>query len=285
VNTKLFLIKLSFLLTINVNACLGVSSLDRPVKMLGQTNLIVWDKENGIEHFIRDAAFDTKAEKTGFIAPTPSVPKITEADATLFTELQNWIDPFKLQSISKSGGAGMGGSTGINIIQSGVVAGFTVVTVSANDTNQLMAWMKENKFVHDNDFRPWVDFYVKKRWFLTLFKVEKSKDSSSFNTGNVCMSFRTQSPYNPYYVPKSNLNNGQILNLFFVADEDYDGRIGAKTFWSTDRYSMNLSQRQFYQLKQLTGLPKLKMNHPKMINFVDNKFATGATEDLFFFTL
>ena len=53
-------------------ACCGVSSALVPVVFRGQTDIVIWDEEMGVEHFVRNARFDSE-EDMGFLAPTPSV--------------------------------------------------------------------------------------------------------------------------------------------------------------------------------------------------------------------
>src|SRR5215213_44775 len=77
----------------NLLACAPAPRPGQFVRIAEETAAIVWDASTNTEHFIRSANFDTDASDFGFLVPTPSVPKLTEADNYLFTSLEYRIRP------------------------------------------------------------------------------------------------------------------------------------------------------------------------------------------------
>ena len=48
--------------------------------------LIFWDKESGVEDFIRKTRFDRTGKPFGFVIPTPSTPEVFAAKAPFVSE-------------------------------------------------------------------------------------------------------------------------------------------------------------------------------------------------------
>jgi hypothetical protein len=71
-------------LTGSIFACSGVGPPEQPVVFGDQTNIVIWDEANHIEHFIRNANFRSGANNFGFIAPTPGRPELHEASNQAF---------------------------------------------------------------------------------------------------------------------------------------------------------------------------------------------------------
>ena len=76
-------------------ACSGVGPAGAPVVFGGQTNIIIWDADRQVEHFIRNASFRSGAEDFGFIAPTPGKPELHEASTLPFTRWPASPHPFQ----------------------------------------------------------------------------------------------------------------------------------------------------------------------------------------------
>jgi len=86
------LFALGLTLADQANACC-IASSGKPVWLTKEKVIIVWDAERKIEHFIRQASFDTKARDFGFIVPTPSVPELAVANPEAFTMIEGLVPP------------------------------------------------------------------------------------------------------------------------------------------------------------------------------------------------
>lgn len=61
-------------------ACGTASPPAVPVAVADESAIIVWDAATETQHFVRRASFRTDAEDFGFLVPTPSRPRLAEAD-------------------------------------------------------------------------------------------------------------------------------------------------------------------------------------------------------------
>lgn len=207
-------------------ACCVVTLSNSLVAMMDQTNIIVWEADTKTEHFIRNAKFATDAPNLGFIAPTPSIPKMEEVDPAAFETIRRAIVEFQTEArkrlpatLSKSSGS----SPRPEVIQVANIAGFKAVTLKASNAQGLAIWMKENGFITTPSIQTWTEFYIKKGWYLTAFKVSTVQGRAE--TGLVKLSFQTDRPFNPYYVPSYNIGarepGSMGLLVYFIAAGRY----------------------------------------------------------------
>lgn len=263
-------------------ACCAVSMTGRGVQFAGQANIIVWEAESKTEHFIRSAKFETEADNLGFIAPTPTLPDLAEVDAAAFKDLARAIRDYQLalkpliqNPFTMSKGAAGGLSTIVRVVD---VAGYEATTLKPDDAQGLSSWMKLNGYVTSPDTTKWIAFYVKKGWFFTAFKV-KAKDGKAA-TGLVKMSFKTDRPFNPYYVPADNMPTLQSdrLYVYFVAT----GRYSVSPSVLREDAVAPLVGRHADELQKhlkLASLPK----DATITAFIDDSFPNPkATDDLYF---
>jgi hypothetical protein len=260
-------------------ACIGFEA-----KMASQENLIVWDQEKGIEHFIRRATFGARGERLGFVAPTPSIPELGEIDNQLFNIA---TDIATRNFYSEENLAALGDipiRTGApEIVQTSKIAGYKAVTLRASNKKEIEQWIKENKLESFSGLSDWFDFYIEKNWYLTFFLVEKDPRSESFGTGTVRMSFKTVKPFNPYYVPKQNWDKFAKLRLYFISqtpympERDFDMREMKQLY-----VQFRLSQPAFdLLLKNMEGV-NVSFQRPIMYALEDSDFANSETDDLYF---
>lgn len=198
-----------------------------PVRFAGQTNLIVWDEAHRIEHFVRDARFETAGSSLGFVAPSPTKPEIEAASPDAFSRLER-LDPMRTKSYSSGGmgGGGLGG--GVSVVERKNVAGYEATVLQATDTRSLGAWMKANGYPLPPYAERWTAPYIRAGWYLTAFKVIAGGGQGA--TGPVRMSFRTDTPFNPYSVPAENGATGG-LKLYYVSAGAETPKIGRVRPW------------------------------------------------------
>lgn len=199
----LFLIGLTAAAGLAVACCCVSYSTDK-VAILAQKNIIVWNPETKTEAFIRNAKFETGAKDFGFITPTPSVPKLVEVDPDVFKTLDAVIKEFEAKRRPRTLSAGGSTASAVEVIQVAKVAGYDAVTLKASDASALAEWMRKHNYHTTLSIQNWTDFYIKKGWYLTAFKVAAEKGKAE--TGLVKMTFKTETPFNPYYVPADNIS-------------------------------------------------------------------------------
>ncbi|MES1227357.1 MAG: DUF2330 domain-containing protein [Armatimonadota bacterium] len=218
-------------------SCCGVSAEGRPVAFGSQSNIIVWNPATGTEHFIRKASFASKASDFAFIAPTPTVPELVIVSSDAFGLLSS-LKPAPIELRGCAAQMDAAKSLAV-VVQEQDLGDYHVVTLKASDTQSLAKYLKDNQYASSPDISEWADYYVKKNWLLTAFKLRKGVDANSTNIefSTVRMSFKTNAPFNPYRVPKSNMGSG-TLSVYFVSDGEYaasvDGRDWNHVSWDAD---------------------------------------------------
>src|SRR5205085_1645364 len=131
-----------------------------------------------------------------------------------------------LAPASPMGGGGFGGGMGggasrsseVRVIQEADVAGYHATTLQCADARAINDWMNEHGYVSTPEVEKWADRYCRRGWYLTAFKVvDKTRLAAS--TGTIRMTFKAQQPFNPFYVPASNIlpNRKGTLRVYFVS--------------------------------------------------------------------
>lgn len=298
-----------------VNACCPAwRSGAPPVKIAAQEVLIVWDEEQGVEHFIRRADFKSNDSPNdfGFLVPTPTQPKLSETPDAVFNQLNDLTKPeIKIEnktnftyiplflslipskilpryvdmSSSKLAAAS------VQLLEHTTVGGFDVAVLRASDTESLLQWLQENNYDARPELREWVSPYVKKNWVITAFKYSEgvNQENSILSRASVCLSFKTQKPFFPYRVPSDIRvapENGSLLRLFFAGTERVTGEFeaGENRTWNASAKYSNQSEKMTGILKDIAPLSESGTNPPNALwltAFEDNTWPGGA-EDLYF---
>lgn len=258
------------------DACAGAARPKDEVKFGDQTNIIVWDKATQTERFYRVANFDVKGKDFGFIAPTPTLPAVSEADANAAKLLMDYFPPRRMRG--RTLGPPEKKKDEVFVLQVAEAAGYELTTVKAGSSDSLMQWLKKNSYNTAPDLKDWLDFYIKKDWCFTAFKLKADRNLSS--TKMVCLTFKSDRPYNPYFVPKSNLGKVHDLRIFFLSNQEYMPTLkGNKLYndrvasiWSFDVKTIN----------QMLKLPAGTVNHESFLAYIKLPFPMSVSDDIFF---
>lgn len=187
--------------------------------MTNETVIIVWDAAKGVQHFIRQANFDTKAKDFGFIVPTPSVPDFGVADPFAFQRLEMLLPiPPNTDTAAAAGGA-PAAKKSAQVLKTERVGDYEAKVVKATDGEAMSAWLKENGFVSRAPMTEWLDHYSKKGWVFTALKYV-AKPGEVTNTKALRLSFKTDKPHYPYKMPSDAFKPGWVrpLRLYFVSN-------------------------------------------------------------------
>ena len=252
---------------------------DAPVRFAGQTNIVVWDRQRSMEYFVRNARFDTKGKSLGFIAPSPTLPRIVAAGTEAFAVMSS-LDPTQGYSGGFGGGGGMGGGGGVQVVARKVVSGYEATTLRADDPQALVGWLQGNGYAVPRFASRWAAPYVRKKWYFAAFKVAAGEGAG--DTGPVCMSFLTKTPFNPYSVPAENTGRGG-LSLYYVSNGDEVPKIGGTQPWLSPRWTKPLSEENTKRLE--AGLGATTGTLPKGSNvrfYRDEGFGRPGLDDLYF---
>ena len=278
----------SSVLSSSVWACSGVGPPGKPVVFGDQTNIVIWDEAHHTEHFIRNANFRSGADNFGFIAPTPGKPDLHEASNKAFYTLASLAPVYP----SALAGGGFGGadyaaksrSSEVRVIQEADVAGFHATTLFSRSAQAINDWMNENGYVSTPEVEKWAERYCSRGWYLTAFKViDKTKLAAS--TGTVRMTFKTNKPFNPFYVPSSNIlvTKKGTLRVYFVAVGNYDAKICTRETWQTPQWTAQIPEATSALLAKQIKIPAEDIpDNCQVETFVDNDFPRPAADDIYF---
>ncbi len=267
-------------------ACSGVGPRGQPVVFGDQTNIVIWDEAHHTEHFIRNASFKSGAADFGFIAPTPAKPQLNKASNRAFYTLAA-LAPVRrylgaARSSMKSDASAKRAE--VQVIQEADVAGYHATTLKCPDAHAINDWMNAHGYVSTPEVEEWAQRYCSRGWYLTAFKViDKSKLIAT--TGTVRMSFKTDKPYNPFYVPKTNIpiNGGGTLRVYFVSVGDYDAHIGRGETWQVPQWTSPIPEASAALLAKQAELPfDAVPDNCQVETFVDNNFPRAAADDIYF---
>ena len=304
--TTIISLALLVALLIPANACCPAWRLgEAPVQIADQEVLIVWDKEQGVEHFIRRANFqpDETPNDFGFLVPTPTQPKLSETPDDIFSRLNNLTRPelktekkFKLsytplflyllpipRYVTMS--AASRGSGRVQLLDNATIGGFEVAVLRASDTDSLLQWLQENNYDARPELREWVTPYIEKNWVITAFKYSEkaNPESSTLSRASVCLSFKTQKPFFPYRVPSDSRvapENGSLLRLFFAGTERVTGEFetGENRTWNAHTKYSNETEEMVGILKDIVPNPPNTL----WLTAFEDKTWPGGAEDLYF---
>lgn len=221
------------------DSCCCAPGAGEHVQMGDQTNIVVWNPSTHTEHFIRKASFTSRAQDFAFIAPTPSVPQLGLASDHAFTLLAS-LKPKPNSWLGQAKSAAKSASDTPLVVQEQDIGDYHAVTLKASDNAGLNKYLADNGYPASKEIAAWTAYYVAKSWYLTAFKLRRGEDprSTSIAQGTVRMSFKTDQPFNPYRVPRSNAGNG-TLTVYFVSGGPYEATVAGKT-WDNKRWSADV---------------------------------------------
>lgn len=209
-----------FLGVASLLACAPVGGAGGSVRLTKEDVVIVWDKEHGVEHFVRQAQFQSDQEKFGFIVPTPTVPELSLASDEVFKLLRSQIPEPRTAVTLGCAGAKHGAkkAASARIIRTQTVGEYKAVTLSASDGAAMNEWLAKNGFVATRATRHWLDTYAKRKWVFTAFKFN-SGEEAAVQSQTIRLSFKTDHPIYPYSMPRDAWNKaaGKTMSVFFVA--------------------------------------------------------------------
>jgi hypothetical protein len=297
-----------------LNACCPAFREGAGFRIADQRILIAWDPQTKIEHFVREAAFKGTSENDsdfGFLVPSPTQPQIEESDASVFSLLDQkiqprievkdrWgVDPFPLLlspfALMQEAQVGVGRTTdsqvppAVAVLQTKKVAGYEVAVLKASDANELIQWLKDNQYQARKDLEEWVLPYVEKGWVITAFKYDSS--SQRTQVGTVRISFATENPVFPYRVPKDQFiegGKGNLLQVFVVGPGRASGSLGqspSNEAWMRGnlRFSMPVAPAE---IEELIGaaVPRdqIKTDEPLWLTAWDDRTWPSSDKDLWF---
>lgn len=260
------------------SACMGVGT--GSVRFAGQRNIVVWDAAHEVEHFVRDARFETPGKSLGFLAPTPTRPQIEAVDGSAFATLAALAPRPPSFGITGGFGGSGGADGGVSVIERKLVAGYEATVLKASDGPALGAWMRDNGYPLPGFATDWLARYVQAGWYVTAFKVAAADGKGA--TGPVRMSFGARTPFNPYSVPAENRGTGG-LSLYYISSTDEVAKIGRTDPWASPQWTAKVDDRAAQALNRSLKLDDATISAGATVKFYrDPSFGRPGFDDVYF---
>lgn len=271
--------------------CCVISGAEQ-VAMADQNNIIIWDAAAKTQHFIRNAQFRTQESNFSFVAPSPAVPNLESVDESVFLTLEHHIaaNTVSQKQSEKAMASGDSVSASPEIIQQKQVGNFLATTLKANDGQAIADWLTENDYQTTPDTAQWLDFYAKKGWVLTAFKLNRAANYNPelnlYSTGAIRMSFKTERPFNPFFVPANNLDpaSRSSLRLHFISLDRHQATLESE-LWREPTSVVSLNAFVADQLVRKLKLPFTAIPDSALVSTYSSAFPVPAKDDIYFLPL
>jgi Uncharacterized protein conserved in bacteria (DUF2330) len=191
-------------------ACCYFSAKNADILQPAQKVFITWNPEEKMETFTVQPKFEGNALDFGMVIPTPTQPKLHEMPRDYFKHLAYYTIMKKrefphsklLPQMRFRGGLAAGGAGGpaapmaadarreageperpkVIILDAGVVGSLDYKVITAERSDDLYQWLKDNKYSYSGD-EATLNHYVQKKWIFTVMKIDtmqmkRNKDGS-----------------------------------------------------------------------------------------------------------
>lgn len=289
-----------------VNACAPAPPRDVTVDIASESAIIIWDEKTNTQHFIRRATFstsatsETKVTDFGFLVPTPSKPKVTEAEDKAFDVLAEITAPAtELRARPSDSGCGIGCASAekrddaatsvggkVEVLEKGQVGNLEYEVVKSDDAKALTDWLNLNKYEIRPALTRWLEPYLKKGWVITAFKIAKDSKSAGAAAKAVRMSFEAKEPIFPYREPDdmSEAKGKRMLRVYFIGEGKAYALAGATQWVAKTAWADRPSDEQWKSVLPHLNLPGLDLNNWWLTEFEDPSSPRTGNVDVAFTT-
>src|SRR5215208_527972 len=147
-------------------ACCYFSAKDKDVNQPAQKAFVTWDEAEKVETFTVQPRFEGNAQDFGLVIPTPAKPKLDEMPRDFFKELAVFtilepmdLSKYKMRPMPLAAARGGGGAESfdrarkstVKVLEAGIVGSLDYKIITAENADDLYAWLKENKYSYSGD--------------------------------------------------------------------------------------------------------------------------------------
>lgn len=270
-------------------ACAPVPRAGDEVQIGEESAIIIWDPAAKTQHFIRRASFRTTAKDFGFLVPTPTIPRLEEADDDAFRLLGKITAPEVVHLSIARGTPTAGSASPVTVIATANVAGYDATILEATDADALNRWLGDHGYASSPELVEWFKPYLEQKWKITAFKIARDEKEDAVSTRAVRMSFQTDKPFFPYREPVAqsrgrNDFDSRLLRVYFLAEARYGGALGKDSEWpSRTVWSDQIEQDGRTELLRLAKLPADAVPDARWLTeFEDRSSPRSSTDEVYF---
>jgi hypothetical protein len=250
----------------DVRGCAPATRSGEEVRIAEETAFVIWDDDNDVEHFVRQATFVGNAREFGFLVPTPNRPRVEPADSEIFRELARLAEPkteyhtetsLSFGCLAKETATAENDSPDaksdlvvleqkrVGNLDAAVLAFRADKTRKIEDTaDELLTWLSTRGYVVRPDLTEWLAPYIDRNWVITAFRIAAQPGPELPSAGSniavkasaVRLTFKTERPFFPYREPVSQRDehsraSRRTLRVYLAAKERMAGTIGESLPW------------------------------------------------------
>jgi hypothetical protein len=164
-------------------ACCYFSALGQDVNQPAQKAFITWDPDEQIESFTVQPQFEGNAADFGMVIPTPKRPRLTEMPRDFFKELAVFtiLKPmpldkykqlrFRMAPMAAAVPEREARRSTVRVLEAGVVGSLDYKIVTADRSDDLYQWLKQNRYSYAGDEET-LGRYIAKKWVFTVMRID-----------------------------------------------------------------------------------------------------------------
>lgn len=198
-----------------------------------EQTLVILDREQHRQHFVREVMFRTSRRPFGFVVPTPTRPEVARVAKSPFERLRVRF-PYRRAwpSIGTGSGQGFGSGKGrpgrsVKILEAKRIGSFTAFVLAADDAKALADWLKKYQLVSTPEADTWLAHYVRMKYFYVAMRYDPPAEEDKVAIGRtksetMRISFDSELAYYPYFEPDPPggraPDDARMLEVWYVAD-------------------------------------------------------------------
>jgi len=176
---------------------------------------------DGQEDLIIQVSYEGEVEDFAWVVPVPSLPEIKAENFEIFSELSNLTTPSYYYELGRRGDM----LKEVTVYERKRVGSYDTATLSSEDPDSLINWLKENGYNFPEDAKDIIDHYIEKNWYFVAMKIAEEKQQEPYPLPQtpggtihpVKFSFKTNEIVYPLKISAINEGETQIL-LYIFAD-------------------------------------------------------------------
>jgi len=182
---------------------------------------------DGQEDLIIQVSYEGDVEDFAWVVPVPSLPEIKAVNFELFIDLSSLTS----QSYDYFPGNGRVFEEEVMVYERKRVGSYDAATLSSEDPDSLINWLKENGYNFPEDARDIMGHYIEKNWYFVAMKISEEKQQELYPPPQtpggtihpVRFSFKNNEIIYPLKISSINKGETQVL-LYVFADHKQEAK-------------------------------------------------------------
>ncbi|MDP3014002.1 MAG: DUF2330 domain-containing protein [Candidatus Subteraquimicrobiales bacterium] len=239
----------------------------------------------GCEDLIIQVSYEGDVEDFAWVVPVPSMPEVKASYFEIFFELSS-LTTSSYYYYRAEGGATPLAPAEVTVYEQKRVGFYDTATISSEDPEALINWLKENGYNIPEDAKDVINHYIKKNWYFVAMKIAEEKQQEMYPPPSipggvihpVKFSFETDEIVYPLKI--SAINKGETEILLYVFADHKQEINGFETESANWIEPVNIQHFLYLKpfVKEKMFLTKLRATF-KQSEIKDDIYLTQAADD------